>query len=148
MAKAHTQRLVAVGALESNPTRARQQRRGVFVQPFAVLVLMGITNLIALAAALAAVLVVPSPPDAAAQESPSPNQPLAIDGEAALVPSPCRLVVPPGQSVLQPLKIRPEQVPLKNRLGCLSPADAIYGPDGCPVRLCGPTKGVFPLTPP
>jgi hypothetical protein len=103
---------------------------------------------ITLAATLAAVLVVSSPPDAAAQESPSPNQPLAIDGEAALVPSPCRLVVPPGQSVLQPLKIRPEQVPLKNRLGCLSPADAIYGPDGCPVRLCGPTKGVFPLTPP
>ena len=67
---------------------------------------------------------------------------------AALVPSPCRLVVPPGQSVLQPLKIRPDQVPLKNRLGCLSPADALYGPDGCPLRLCGPTKGVFPLTPP
>ncbi|MBM5818174.1 MAG: hypothetical protein FJ083_16875, partial [Cyanobacteria bacterium K_Offshore_surface_m2_239] len=32
-----------------------------------------------------------------AQESPSPNQPLAIDGEAALVPAPCKLVVPPGR---------------------------------------------------
>jgi hypothetical protein len=102
----------------------------------------------ALAAALAVAQVTTSPPEAAAQESPTPDQPLAIDGEAALVPSPCRLVVPPGQSVLQPMKIRPEQVPLKNRLGCLSPADAIYGPDGCPVRLCGPTKGVFPLAPP
>ncbi len=83
-----------------------------------------------------------------AQESSSPNQPLAIDGEAALVPSPCKLVVPPGQSVLQPLKIRPEQVPLKNRLGCLSPADALYGPDGCPLKLCGPNKGAFSLTSP
>jgi hypothetical protein len=101
-----------------------------------------------LAAALAVAQVSTSPPEAAAQESPLPNQPLAIDGEAALVPSPCRLVVPPGQSVLQPLKIRPDQVPLKNRLGCLSPADALYGHDGCPVRLCGSTKGVFPLPPP
>lgn len=83
-----------------------------------------------------------------AQESPSPNQPLAIDGEAALVPAPCKLVVPPGQSVLQPLKIRPDQVPLKNRLGCLSPADALYGPDGCPLKLCGPRKGAFSLTMP
>lgn len=89
-----------------------------------------------------------SAPDAAAQGSPSPNQPLAIDADGALVPSPCTLVVPPGQAVLQPLKIRPDQVPLKNRLGCLSPADAVYGPDGCPLRLCGPTRGVFPLTPP
>ncbi|MFN9644741.1 MAG: hypothetical protein ACK6BG_06400 [Cyanobacteriota bacterium] len=102
----------------------------------------------ALAVALAVAPVSTGWPEAAAREALTPDQPLAIDGEAALVPSPCRLVVPPGQSVLQPLKIRPEQVPLKNRLGCLSPADALYGPDGCPVRLCGPTQGVFPLTPP
>jgi hypothetical protein len=102
---------------------------------------MGVLSLVALLTAASAT-------GAAAQVSPSANQPLAIDGAAALVTSPCRLVVPPGQSVLQPLKIRPDQVPLKNRLGCLSPADAVYGPDGCPVRLCGPTKGVFPLTPP
>ena len=89
-----------------------------------------------------------SAPGARAQESPSPNQPLAIDGPAALVPSPCKLVVPQGEAVVQPMKIRPADVPLKNRLGCLSPADAVYGPDGCPVRLCGPTKGVFPLTSP
>jgi hypothetical protein len=108
---------------------------------------LGLTWL-GLAAILAVSRIATSPPEAAAQESPSPNQPLAIDGAAALVPSPCKLVVPPGQSVLQPLKIRPDQVPLKNRLGCLSPADALYGPDGCPVRLCGSTKGVFPLPPP
>jgi hypothetical protein len=102
---------------------------------------MGVLSLVALLTAASAT-------GAAAQVSPSANQPLAIDGAAALVPSPCRLVVSPGQSVLQPLKIRPDQVPLKNRLGCLSPADAVYGVDGCPMRLCGPTKGVFPLTSP
>ncbi len=102
---------------------------------------MGVLSLVALLTAVSAT-------GAAAQVSPSANQPLAIDGAAALVPSPCRLVVPPGESVLQPLKIRPDQVPLKNRLGCLSPADAVYGADGCPMRLCGPTKGVFPLTSP
>jgi hypothetical protein len=82
---------------------------------------------------------------ASAQETTSPNQPLAIDGPAALVPSPCRLVVPQSQAVLQPMKIKPEQVPLKNRLGCLSPADAIYGADGCPVKLCGKGEGAFQL---
>ena len=87
-------------------------------------------------------------PPALAQELFSPNQPLAIDGSAALVPSPCKLVVPPDQAVLQPMKIRPEQVTLKNRLGCLSPADAHYGPDGCPVRLCGKGEGAFQLPPP
>ena len=83
---------------------------------------------------------------AAAQGSPSPNQqPLAIDGPAALTPSACKLVVPQSEAVLQPMRIRRDQVPLKNRLGCLSPADAVYGPDGCPIRLCGPTKGAFSL---
>jgi len=33
----------------------------------------------------------------------------------------------------------------KNALGCLSPADGIYGPDGCPLRLCGPEAGVIQL---
>jgi hypothetical protein len=124
MAKAHIQR----------------PRRWGIIQPPAFLALMGVASLMALVGDAGWF-------DAVAQEVPSANQPLAIDGAAALVPSPCKLVVPPGQSVLQPLKIRPDQVPLKNRLGCLSPADALYGPDGCPVRLCGPTKGVFPLTP-
>jgi hypothetical protein len=85
---------------------------------------------------------------ASAQELASPNQPLAISGPEALVPSPCKLVVPADQAVLQPMKIRPEQVPLKNRLGCLSPADALYGADGCPIRLCGKNEGAFQLPPP
>jgi hypothetical protein len=54
-------------------------------------------------------------------------------------------VVPPDQSVLQPRKISPEQVKAKNGMGCLSPADAIYGPNGCPLRLCGPDAGVIQL---
>ena len=95
--------------------------------------------------ALATLVVGAATGDAAAQGSSSPNQPLAIDGPAALTPSACKLVVPQSEAVLQPMKIRPDQVPLKNRLGCLSPADAVYGPDGCPIRLCGPTKGAFPL---
>ena len=57
----------------------------------------------------------------------------------------CPLVVPPDQSVLQPRKISPEQVKAKNGMGCLSPADAIYGPNGCPLRLCGPDAGVIQL---
>lgn len=96
---------------------------------------------------LTALLVATDIHGGAAQPSPPADQPLAIDGAAALVPSPCPLVVPGSQAVLQPLKIRPEQVPLKNKLGCLSPVDAIYGADGCPVRLCGPGKGAFQLTP-
>ena len=54
-------------------------------------------------------------------------------------------MVPPDQSVLQPRKISPEQVKAKNGMGCLSPADAIYGPNGCPLRLCGPDAGVIQL---
>ena len=87
------------------------------------------------------------PRDASAQELSSPNQPLAISGPEALVPAPCKLVVSADPAVLQPMKILPEQVPLKNRLGCLSPADAVYGPDGCPVRLCGKNQGAFQLPP-
>jgi hypothetical protein len=46
---------------------------------------------------------------------------------------------------LQPLRIPAAQVDAKNKLGCLSSADAIYGPDGCPSKLCGAGKGVIPL---
>ena len=70
---------------------------------------IGVSGLVALASGVFSL--------AYAEEAPSPNQPLAIDGPAALVPSPCRLVVPADQSVLQPMKIRPEQVPLKNQIG-------------------------------
>jgi hypothetical protein len=68
------------------------------------------------------------------------SQPQAINGPRPPVP-PCRLVVPVREAPLQPLHLHPAQVPLKNSFGCLSPADAVYGPDGCPTRLCGTSKG-------
>jgi hypothetical protein len=32
-------------------------------------------------------------------------------------------------------------------MGCLSAADAIYGKDGCPIKLCGEASGSFQLPP-
>lgn len=49
---------------------------------------------------------------------------------------PCPLVVPSDQAELQPLRLHPSQVALKNSLSCLSPTDAVYGANGCPLRLC------------
>lgn len=60
----------------------------------------------------------------------------------------CPLLVPTDRSELQPLRIAPSQVAAKNARGCLSAADAIYGPDGCPLRLCGQTSGVIQLPAP
>ena len=57
----------------------------------------------------------------------------------------CPLIVPPQSAILQPRRIRPDQVAAKNAMGCLSPDDAIYGPDGCPQRMCGPASGTFAL---
>ncbi len=71
----------------------------------------------------------------------TPNQPLAIEASPGLSPPACRLLVPRGEAVLQPLRIRPAQVPQKNSMGCLSAADARYGPDGCPSQLCGQKHG-------
>jgi hypothetical protein len=68
--------------------------------------------------------------------NPNAQQREAIGGPRPPLP-PCPLLVPRRFFVLQPLRIRPEEVAWKNRLGCLSAADAIYGPDGCPKRLCG-----------
>lgn len=59
----------------------------------------------------------------------------------------CPLVVPAKQAELQPLRLKPGQVPAKNARGCLSPADALYAPDGCPQRLCGGNAGVIQLPP-
>ena len=77
---------------------------------------------------------------------------LALLSAAALAQSRpgngCPLIVPASQAELQPLRIRPSQVAGKNARGCLSPADAIYGPDGCPQRLCGGNAGVIQLPPP
>ena len=76
-------------------------------------------------------------------QSPSPNQPMAIDGMA---PPPCPLLVPGSDAALQPLRITPSEVARKNAVGCLSPADAaLYGADGCPVKLCHAPEGTVPL---
>ena len=69
----------------------------------------------------------------------------ADDSAANLKPQCPRLASPAGQSYLQPMRILPDQVSAKNQLGCLSPADAVYGPDGCPLRFCGGSAGAFPL---
>jgi hypothetical protein len=60
----------------------------------------------------------------------------------------CPLVVSASNSELQPRRIQPSQVAGKNAGGCLSPSDAIYGPDGCPLKLCGANAGVIPLPAP
>ena len=99
------------------------------------------TGLIALAAGVAIL----AAGTARAQKSPSPNQPVAIPDQVRMRP-PCPLIVPTGDAALQPLRIPPAQVRAKNAMGCLSPADAAaYGPDGCPIRLCGQDSGTMPL---
>ena len=57
----------------------------------------------------------------------------------------CPLIVPAESSTIQPRRILPSQVAGKNAMGCLSPSDAIYGADGCPVKMCGQQAGAFPL---
>ena len=75
----------------------------------------------------------------------SPNQPEAIRVRG-IPPAPCPLLVPASDRALQPLRIAPNQVAMKNSMGCLSPADAsLYGPDGCPVKLCKLPQGTVPL---
>lgn len=66
----------------------------------------------------------------------------------ALPKTPCPLVVPANQKLLQPRRIQPNQVQAKNAMGCLSPADAVYGADGCPLRMCGAEAGVIQLPEP
>ena len=57
----------------------------------------------------------------------------------------CPLLVSPINSEFQPKRIAPAQVTAKNAGGCLSPSDAVYGPDGCPLKLCGANAGVIQL---
>jgi hypothetical protein len=81
-------------------------------------------------------------------QRPSPNQPLAIEASPGLSPPACPLVVPRSDALLQPLRIKPAEAAQKNSMGCLSAADALYGPDGCPSRLCGQKHGYqVPLPP-
>ena len=66
--------------------------------------------------------------------------------QAQGLPKPsCPLVVPGSQKLFQPRSIQPNQVQAKNAMGCLSPADAVYGADGCPLRICGAEAGVIQL---
>ncbi|MBE9154967.1 hypothetical protein IQ216_13125 [Cyanobium sp. LEGE 06143] len=60
----------------------------------------------------------------------------------------CPMLVPESQRELQPKRLPANQVRGKNELGCLSPHDAVYGADGCPLRLCGPNAGVIQLPEP
>ncbi|MCP9849370.1 hypothetical protein KBY88_06035 [Cyanobium sp. Morenito 9A2] len=54
----------------------------------------------------------------------------------------CPLLVPVDAPYLQPKRLKPDEVALKNAAGCLSPADAVYGRDGCPTKLCPNPKGL------
>lgn len=93
---------------------------------------------------LAALAVTATPLQA---QTPSPNQPEAIRARG-LSPAPCPLIVPKQEAALQPLRIWPDQVKGKNAMGCLSPADAsLYGPDGCPLKLCTISEGTMTLPP-
>ncbi|KRO91129.1 MAG: hypothetical protein ABR96_05540 [cyanobacterium BACL30 MAG-120619-bin27] len=72
----------------------------------------------------------------------------SLQGQALAqgLPKPsCPLVVPASQKLFQPRSIQPNQVQAKNAMGCLSPADAVYGADGCPLRICGAEAGVIEL---
>lgn len=72
----------------------------------------------------------------------------ADDAVGTLQPPCPRIASPAGQSYLQPARLPAANVAAKNKLGCLSPADAIYGPDGCPLRYCGNAAGSFSLPAP
>ena len=64
-------------------------------------------------------------------------------GQPILPASSCPAIV--GVGNVQPMRLAPSEVAAKNKLGCLSPNDAIYGKDGCPTRLCGQSSDAVPL---
>jgi hypothetical protein len=98
------------------------------------------------ALALLAALELLSLSGAGLAQTPSPNQPEAIQPRDGLTPPPCPRIGPPG--TIQPLRIQPQQVKAKNARGCLSAEDALYAPDGCPTRFCGPRIPRLQLPPP
>jgi hypothetical protein len=71
--------------------------------------------------------------------------PLKATAQTSGLEPPCPRLPAVGHTSFQPARIRPEAVKAKNALGCLSPNDAIYGADGCPLRMCGPAAGVLSL---
>ena len=68
-------------------------------------------------------------------------------GQPILPASSCPAIVNVSAGEIQPMRLPPADVAAKNKLGCLSPNDAIYGADGCPLRLCGADRGSVPLPP-
>ena len=66
-------------------------------------------------------------------------------GQPVLPASSCPAIVNVSAGDIQPMRLPPDEVAAKNKLGCLSPNDAIYGPDGRPTRLCGQAQGAVPL---
>lgn len=54
-------------------------------------------------------------------------------------------MVSANQQIIQPKRIQPDQVKAQNAMGCLSPADAVCGADGCPLKLSSPDAGVIQL---
>jgi hypothetical protein len=66
-------------------------------------------------------------------------------GRIVLPANSCPAIVDTAAGEIQPMRLPPADVAAKNRLGCLSPNDAIYGADGCPLRLCGGDRGTVPL---
>ena len=61
---------------------------------------------------------------------------LAVPAGAEATPL-CPRLQSNDPAAIQPLRLDPRTVAIKNRIGCLSMQDAIYGADGCPRRLCG-----------
>jgi hypothetical protein len=66
-------------------------------------------------------------------------------GQPYLPPNSCPAIVDVNAGGIQPMRLPITEVAAKNKLGCLSPNDAIYGADGCPLRLCGQNQGAVPL---
>jgi hypothetical protein len=95
---------------------------------------------------LLAGLVLLSLPGPALAQAASSNQPEAIQPGGGLTPSPCPRIGPPG--TIQPLRIQPQLVKAKNARGCLSAEDALYAPNGCPMRFCGARTPRLQLPPP
>ena len=114
--------------------RARQGRRQLGPRLLALATVLAQPGALGLAAALG----LPQA-SALAQVGSTPGPGLGQVMDNGIVPrlgSSCPLVVPSQVSFLQPKRLKPEEVKAKNAAGCLSAADAIYGADGCPLKLC------------
>jgi hypothetical protein len=87
-----------------------------------------------------------SSPDPAMKLIKGGGTPAVFGGKNQPLPaSSCPVIVNLAAGQIQPLRIAPADVAAKNKLGCLSPNDAVYGANGCPSRLCGAAQGAVPL---